>query len=220
MSTKKEGIISRYIGTASDTKPTSVPVGTTYLEYDEGVQMITPDSGSTWYPKEAQLVDFLFRPGAAALASGMVLAGTRSYNPSVASTGGTASGTTCWSPDITYDPYQSGLIDGLSASGVICGQLTLGYIAAATTGNAKVTARIRNSGGTYTTFLGLTDAISASTTVGYKTYDIPYLKTTGNFNSVPFDMGIGVQSDASANSIELRLMESSYIIGQFVAGTS
>lgn len=215
----REGPIARYIGTASESKPTSVPKGTTYLEYDEGVQIITPDGGSNWYPKDADLVDFFFRPGQVPLASGMVESGTRSYNPAVVSTASVAS-TTVWSNAISYEPYKSGKIDGLSVGGIIEGQLTIGYIASATVGNTKLTARIQNKdNANWVTMLTLTATIATATTVAYKAYDIPFLQTTSTFNAVPFSIAIGVQTDASANSVQARLMESSWIAGQFIPGT-
>ena len=215
----KEGPISRYIGTASETKPSgaTIPIGSTFLEYDNAVLKTTPDSGSTWFVKDATPLEFLFRPGQSALSGGMVAASTRSYGETVSTT---ASVTTAWSSTVTYNPYQSGLIDGLSAGGVINGVITFGYIAASGTPNAKFTARVKNnSDSTWTTALALTANVAASIGVNYTTYEIPYLKTEANFNAVPFDLAIGVQSDAS-NSIQARLMESSYIMGEYIPGTT
>ena len=53
MAVKKEATISRYIGLAADTKPTSVPVGSTFLEYDTGQIHVTYD-GTNWVVKETQ----------------------------------------------------------------------------------------------------------------------------------------------------------------------
>ena len=216
----KEGLISRYIGTASESKPASgLPIGSTYHEYDEGVLMITPDSGSTWVIKDVKNVEFTFRPGQAAMASGMVAGGTRSYNPETVSTAAAAS-TTVWSSTITFSPYQSGLIDGLSANGIIEGALTIGVIASASTPTAKLTARIQNIGETtsWVTILGLTGTISTSSVVSYQTYDIPYLQTSSPFNAVPFGVAIGIQSSSSVNTIQARLMESSYVMGSYIPG--
>lgn len=43
MSVKKEATIQRFIGLSSDTKPTSVPVGSTFYAYDIGCLYITHD---------------------------------------------------------------------------------------------------------------------------------------------------------------------------------
>ena len=216
----KEGPISRYINVASATKPSgiTVPNGSTIFEYDIAVLKVTPDSGSTWAIKDATPVEFIFRPGMAALSAGMVAAGTRQYGETVSTP--TVSGTTVWSSTVTFDPYQSGLIEGVSVGGRITGQITLGLIASASTPNAKVTVRVKNNSvSTWVTALALTGSLSTSSTVRYNTYDIPHLKTEANFNAVPFDVAFGVQSDSSANSIQARLMESSYIQGAFIPGT-
>lgn len=53
MAVKKENIISRYIGLSSDTKPTSVLIGSTFYAYDTGLMYITPD-GTNWYQKPTE----------------------------------------------------------------------------------------------------------------------------------------------------------------------
>jgi hypothetical protein len=53
MAVKKETTISRYIGLASDTKPTGVEVGSTFFEYDTGILWITHD-GTNWVVKDVQ----------------------------------------------------------------------------------------------------------------------------------------------------------------------
>ncbi len=47
MTVKKQAAISRYIGLAADSKPTSVPVGSTFFEYDTKALYITYD-GTNW----------------------------------------------------------------------------------------------------------------------------------------------------------------------------
>ncbi len=47
MAVKLMATISRYIGASSDTKPTSVPVGSTFYEYDTKLNYITYD-GTNW----------------------------------------------------------------------------------------------------------------------------------------------------------------------------
>lgn len=46
------GTIQRFIGLSSDTKPTTVPVGSTFYEYDTGIFFICYD-GTNWTPKTA-----------------------------------------------------------------------------------------------------------------------------------------------------------------------
>jgi len=165
---------------------------------------------------------FIFRPGSSALASssattGMVLSGVRSGGATVAST---SADTTVWGTEVVYEPARDGKIDGLTTGGIISGQLTIGTIAAAATCLAKHTARIRNKSGTTTTclFLSGTVAVGATTEV-YTTYDIPYLQTTATFNAIPFGIAIGVQSNEAGTAAVARIMESSYIMGEFEPGT-
>ncbi len=160
---------------------------------------------------------FLFRPGSAALASGAVASGTRSGGATVNS--GASADTTVWGTEVVYAPARSGKIDGLASGGVVSGQLTIGIVASGATPNGKLTARIRNQDGTWTTFLALTGALALSTTEIFKTYDIPYLLTTADFNAVPFGLAIGVQSDSADNTATARIMESSYLQGEFEPGT-
>ncbi len=44
---------NRFIGLSSDTKPTDVKAGATFLEYDTGILSVTPDNGTTWIVKSA-----------------------------------------------------------------------------------------------------------------------------------------------------------------------
>ena len=48
-------VIQRWIGLASDTKPTTAPVGSTFYEYDTGLTWITHDGGTTWVPYKYEL---------------------------------------------------------------------------------------------------------------------------------------------------------------------
>lgn len=47
MAVKLIATIQRYIGLAADTKPTGVPIGSTFLEYDSQLRFITYD-GTNW----------------------------------------------------------------------------------------------------------------------------------------------------------------------------
>ena len=53
MAVKKIATIQRYIGLAADTKPTGVPSGSTFLEYDTGLLYITYDNGVNWAIKKS-----------------------------------------------------------------------------------------------------------------------------------------------------------------------
>ena len=159
---------------------------------------------------------FIFRPGQAVLASGMVASGTRTGGDTITSIGANS---TTWGTEVVYEPKRAGKIDGLSSGGIISGQITIGIKSSASTPNAKLTVRIRNKNGTWTTILALTSAFALSTAEAYKTYDIPYLLTTADFNAVPFGVTIGVQSDSASNTAIARIMESSYIQGEFEPGT-
>lgn len=160
---------------------------------------------------------FIFRPGRAALASGMVASGSRSGGATVTSVG---ADTTTWGTEVVYEPRRAGLIDGVATGGVISGQITIGIKSSAGTPNGKLTARIRDKGGaTLVTCLALTDAFALSTTEIFKTYDIPYLLTVAGFTGVPFGFAIGVQSNSADNTAIARIMESSFIMGEFEPGT-
>ena len=109
---------------------------------------------------------FTFYPGVAALASGMVASGSRSGGATVTSVD---ANTTVWGTEVVYEPERAGKIDGLASGGEIHGQITIGIKSSALTPNGKLTARIRNKDGTWTTCLALTAAIALSTTEAYKT---------------------------------------------------
>lgn len=47
MSVAKIGTTNRYTGLSTDTKPTDAPVGSTFFEYNTGVEYITYD-GTNW----------------------------------------------------------------------------------------------------------------------------------------------------------------------------
>ncbi len=78
MAVKKEATISRWIGLSTDTKPTSVPVGSTFFEYDTKLLCITYD-GTNWVIKS--------------IPYGLIFAGT-------CNTGMTASATTIACADL------------------------------------------------------------------------------------------------------------------------
>jgi hypothetical protein len=171
------------------------------------------------YTKPQVREAFIFRPGASALAStsaitGMVLSGVRTGSGTI-STAGTAN-STYWGPSITYEPLRAGKIDGLTTGGIVGGAITIGSIAAAATCLAKHTIRIRNKDGTWTTCLAVSGTVAVgATTEVYTTYTMNYLQTTANFNAVPFEIAIGAQSNEAGTAAICRVMESSYISGEF-----
>lgn len=176
----------------------------------EGPKIIATDiSGKVLFTRET----FEFHPGASALANGAVASGTRSGSATI--TNVNANETYWQAVPIAFVPARSGKIDGVTTGGVVSGQITIGIKSSAATPNGKLTARIRNKDGTWTTFLALTGAIALSMTEAYYTYDIPYLLTTAEFNEVPFEIEIGIQSDSAVNLAIARIMESSYIQGEF-----
>ncbi len=160
---------------------------------------------------------FIFRVGATALTSGMVASGTRSAAATVTSAG--TADQTEWGTEVVYEPYRGGKIDGIATGGVVSGQITIGMVTGASTADGKNTIRIRNKAGTLTTTLALTGAIGCTTAEIFKTYDIPHLFTTANFNAIPFGIAIGNQSNLAGTTVITRIMESSYIMGEFEPGT-
>ena len=165
------------------------------------------------------LIAFIARPGKAALANGAVASGIRSGSANTAVS--VDANTTYWqgTPTSFSHGFHEGKIDAKESGGVVDGQITIGIVASALTPNGKLTLRIRNTGGIWTTILALTAAIALSTTELYKTYDLPYLLTTPDFNAVPFEVSVGVQSDSATNTATARIMESSWISGEFAPGT-
>ncbi len=164
--------------------------------------------------------EFEFRPGGNGLVGGAVISGARSNSQLSVVTGLAPVNTNVWSADMTFMPRRSGLIDGKDSNGVIYGQITVNVFANANTPTVKIAMRIRNYGtGSYDTLLPLTGAYAISTGANYNTYDIPYLLTTPNFNSVPFNIALGIQSNSNLNSITGTIMESSFIAGKFTPGT-
>ncbi|KKM00352.1 hypothetical protein LCGC14_1805290 [marine sediment metagenome] len=168
--------------------------------------------------KLRQREPFIFRVGSTVLASGMVASGSRSGGPTVAST---SANVTVWGNDVLYEPFSSGKIDGIAASGIVSGQITIGSICSAAASVAvKLTARIRNKDGSYVTTLALTGSFNAGgTTEVFNTFDIPHLLTTSDFNAVPFQFAIGVQGNLASTFAVVRIMESSYIQGEYEAGS-
>lgn len=165
----------------------------------------------------AQREPFIFRPGQAALASGMVASGTRSGGATVTSV---TANTTVWGTEVVYEPARAGKIDGKATGGVVSGQICIGIKASASTPNAKLTIRVRNKdGGTWVVPLALTGAFALTTAEIYKVYDMPHLLTVANLNAIPFGISIGVESDSSTNDAIARMMETSFIQGEFEPGT-
>ena len=179
------------------------------------IKVLADTAGLSGRQVISQREPFIFRPGAAALASGMVPSGTRSGAATI-TTGGTAD-STYWGGWQTYQPLRSGRIDGKASGGIIEGQLTIGHKSAAGTVNIKVTARIANTANTSapTTMLAVTAATSVTTTETFTTYDIPYLACDTVMNSVPFSVAIGIQTAVAASAGIARIMESSVIMGEF-----
>ena len=179
------------------------------------VKVIADTAGISGRQVISQREPFIFRPGNTALASGMVATGTRSGAATI-TTGGTAD-STYWGGWQTYQPLRSGRIDGKASGGIIEGQLTIGHKSAAGTVNIKVTARIANTANTSapTTMLAVSAATSVTTAETYTTYDIPYLACDTVMNSVPFSVAIGIQTAVAASAGIARIMESSFIQGEF-----
>ncbi len=158
---------------------------------------------------------FTFRPGAATMSGGAVFSGTRSGSPTVS---GIAVNTIVWGADINYKPYRSGKIDGVATNGVIYGQLAVGVSTNSNNTLGKIAVRIRNIGVTaYTNIVAQTAAITLTTAENIQPYDIPYLFTDSNFNSVPSAIAVGGISN-STNFANARIMESSWIAGEFEPG--
>lgn len=163
----------------------------------------------------AQREPFLFRPGQSALANGAVAAGSRTSSGTI-TTGGTAD-STYWGDWKTYAPLRAGQIDGLATGGIIDGQITIGHKSAAGTVNVKVTARIANTANTSapTTVLALSAATAVTTAETFSTFDLNYLQTDAVFNAVPFSIAIGIQTAVAASAGIARVMESSFLQGEF-----
>lgn len=175
--------------------------------------------GTDRRPIIAQREPFIFRPGTAALASGMVASGSRSGSGTTTTGASTA---LWWGTEIAYTPLRSGKIDGVSADGVVSGQITIGHKSAAGTVAATVSIRVRNTTGasTATTVALAATAIGNLTTAEtFTTWDIPYLKTVADFNQVPFGIQLGIATAVAASACIGRIMESSYIQGEMEPGT-
>ena len=163
----------------------------------------------------SQREPFIFRPGSTALSSGMVASGTRSASGTV--TSGTIANSTYYSSWLTYQPQRGGLIDGKSSGGIIDGQIAMGIKTGAGTGTAKLTVDIANTAntGSPTAMLTLTGAITCTTAEIFQAYDIPYLACDTVFNSLPFSVRMGVQTQQGGSTVIGRVMESSFIQGEF-----
>lgn len=175
--------------------------------------------GTNARPIISQREPFLFRIGSTALASGMVASGTRSSAATI--TSGTATGTTYYTGWLSYSPLRSGKIDGLTSGGIIDGQITVGAVTGAGTGTCKLLVDIANTAntGSPTTMLALTGTITITNTEAFFTYDIPYLACDTVMNSVPFSVRMGIQTSQAASTVVGRIMENSYIQGEFEPGT-
>jgi len=178
------------------------------------IKVLADTAGISGRTVISQREPFIFRPGAAALADGMVPSGTRSS--AATTTSGTVANSTYWGSWLAYQPLRSGRIDGKASGGVIEGQLTIGVKTAAGTGTTKLTARIANTANTSapTTMLTLTGTITVTTAEIFQTYDIPYLACNTVMNSVPFSIAIGGQTQQGGTAVIFRCMESSYIQGE------
>ena len=110
-------------------------------------------------------------------------------------------------------------MDGVSSGAVISGQLTFGYKTGAATALVKLTAEIRNKAGTAVVMMALTGTLSATTAEVFATYDLPHLLTVTNMNAVPFEIRHGNRSNLAGTAAVTRIMESSYIQGEFEPGT-
>jgi len=176
-------------------------------------------SGSSITQVMAQREPFIFRPGQTALANGGVVAGSRTSSGTI--TTAASADVTCWGSWIQYAPVRAGKIDGLSTGGIISGQITIGHKSAAGTVNGKVTVRIANTANTAapTTVVALSAATSLTTAETFSTYDLNYLQTDSAFNAVPFSLALGVQTAVAASAAIGRIMESSYLQGEFEPGT-
>jgi len=176
-------------------------------------------AGSSGEQKLAQREPFEFRPGQTTLVDGAVAAGSRTGSGTVTTAASAA--VTYWGSWIQYAPARSGKIDGLSAGGIVEGQLTIGHKSAAGTVNVKVSAEIANTANTASAdvLVTLTANTSVTTAETYSTFDINYLKTDSVFNAVPFSLRVGIQTATAASAGIARFMESSALRGEFEPGT-
>ena len=167
----------------------------------------------------AQYEPFTFRPGATTLASGMVESGTRSSAATV--TSGTVANSTYYGGWLSYAPLRTGKIDGLASGGILSGQVAIGIACGAGTGTAKLTLDIANTANTSapTAMLAVSGTITCTTAEIFKVYDLPYLLCNTVMNAVPFSVRLGVQTQQAGSTVIGRIMESSYIEGNFEIGT-
>ena len=117
----------------------------------------------------------------------------------------------------TYEPERSGKIDGKATGGVVEFSFTIGLDASGGTPNAKYKIQARNKGGTWVDLFAIqTEAISV--TEEFHTWS-GYFTTVANFNAVPFDLRLVIQSNSATNTATGRVKNSSYVRGEFEPGT-
>ena len=214
MTALKETTISRYIGLESDTKPTSVPVGSTFLEYDTDTMFITYD-GTNWEPRGGAVgapIPFIFKPGQT---NTMVASGTAQYGVIIT----TVTVNTLYYIDaVTFNAKRDGKFD----QDVLSMQITIGVLSNAN-GNAQLVIQAKNNSQTnangYVNILPLTSAFAVTATEIEKTYECAAYIPVANFNEVPFDLRIGVQCTTANVVANARLKTSSYIMGEYEPGS-
>ncbi len=178
----------------------------------------TNPDGSTPLAVSPAKEEFFYYPGQSAVASGMVLSGTRTGAATVTSSG---SATVVWGTETIFAPVGRGKIDGKSTGGVIDGQVTIGLTATASTLSCtNVSFRMRNNptaatadASAWVTALAYTTGIACTTAEVFNTFTINNLQTSASINAVPFGVAIGVLSQFASTNIIGRVMENSYIHG-------
>jgi len=117
----------------------------------------------------------------------------------------------------TYEPERSGKIDGKETDGILELAFTIGLKSSAGTPNAKYKIQARNKGGTWVDLFAIqTEAVS--TAEEEHTWS-GYFPTVANFNAIPFDLRLVVQSNSATNTVTGRVKNSSYVTGEFEPGT-
>ena len=118
---------------------------------------------------------------------------------------------------VTCEPERSGKIDGRTIGGLIEAAFTIGLVASAGTPNAKYKIQARNKGGTWVDLFAFqTEAVS--TTEEFHSWS-GYFPTVANFNAVPFDLRLVIQSDSATDTVTGRVRNSAYVRGEFEPGT-
>jgi len=192
MTVLKEASIERYIGLSTDTKPTGVRIGSTFLEYDTGALYVTYD-GTNWTPKIMAGEDWV-----------SVVAKLFEWTSSswIATQALTADGIQ-WSDEETlavgesetqvfgaiFEPPKAGTLIAVEL-GLVC-QLKSGEATAA----KKWRWKARNKDGTWVNLHG---EVEENLTTAYveKTRSGNFYAVT-NFNEVPFEVGLFCTPHAS-----------------------